>query len=257
MSSASELIQSRAFDLLTEVQLRGGLEFRDYILWTPMSPASSTSVYTDVNGFGALTPIDPSGGGVSMFCSSESIADTDVKFMIEGLNNLGNYQVDTSGTTDAVDGQVKTQIGTLTNWAAIFRTTITGTKENGDTLHIYEDDTVTAGVPDTQAKRKDAVISGFNRSMNGYFRVPTSKKMILMHWESDGDTFSLLSVRLMARSTFGDVYPVLETREGIPISNSSRLSYVFNAGTEVKFESIAGSGVQNCDIRACVILQDV
>ena len=81
-----------------------------------------------------------------MHCSSSEVGDTQM-IEVQGLDANCNIQV----VRVALAGRTETAVGTEL-WLRVFRIRNLGTADFAGTVYVYEDDTVSAGVPDTATK---------------------------------------------------------------------------------------------------------
>jgi len=134
---------------------------------------SVVDVFEDVWDFGGIytftgtTPVD-------YYVSSSNAGDTQpITFF-----GLGADKKEQSFTM-SINGQTKKKIinplaGGET-WWRMFRVMNSGSTDIAGELYIYEDDTVTAGVPDTDSKVRAHIDNGFNQTLMAIYTVPNGK----------------------------------------------------------------------------------
>ena len=118
-----------------------------------------------------------SSSGVIHYISSSNAGDTQTYDVI-GLDE--NYLEQTISVTAV--GQTKTQIGTGEKFRRIVRIKNTGSTDNAGVVYVYEDDTVTAGVPDTATKIRGQIQIGNNQTLMAIYTIPAGKTGYLSSW---------------------------------------------------------------------------
>lgn len=153
--------------------------------------------------------------GTTLYASSSSAADTQV-MTIQGLDS--NYREQTIEVT--LQGQTKVEIdGT---WIRVFRMKNDGATNMAGIVYVYEDDTLTNGVPDTDSKVKAQINNGFNQTLMSHYCAPANRHGYLFQGYAslafDPGFFSTTAVATIdfkARA-FGGVF---QTKEFVSISN--------------------------------------
>lgn len=127
-----------------------------------------------VSGFEDITECCPNytypTSAATNYLSSSDAGDTQ-EITIVGLDANWNEQT----VTQNVNGQTKTEIGSGKTWIRVYQAyNSNGTDITGD-VYIYEDDTVTDGIPDTISKVKARINNGNNQSLMALYTVPNGK----------------------------------------------------------------------------------
>jgi len=211
------------------------------------NPAITTGEETIWTQGGILTYTDSSTPVVLKISSSD---DTDTQ--VYEVTGLGPNHIEQTINITAV-GQTETAItGT---WIRVSKVKNLGATNNAGTVFIYEDDTVTAGVPDTATKIRATIGIGLNESELGFFTVPADKSAILynMEWSSDS---SVGLFRLFARPD-GGVFQI-KRNMSMFLSNIDRVyrvPFIFPEKTdiEVRGEASAGTQIFSCSFDLILI----
>ena len=164
----AEVLEQRALPTLWLIGLQGD-EYVDYIN-VAASLAVSTAGYQDCSDEGDITLAAAEG---TAFCSSSDAGDTGT---VKLTYMDDQYVVKT--ITETLAGQTKTQFGTVTNVFRFLKLEAVSAAPDGD-VYAYEDDTVTAGVPDTAGKKKLQMRIGFNVSLSSVQATPAGKVGLL------------------------------------------------------------------------------
>lgn len=134
--------------------------------------------------------------------SSSSDSDTfDVK--IVGLDADWNLQT----VTQTLAGKTKTAVGTGETWIRVWEMSNVGTGAAVGDVYCYLDDTVVAGVPQTQTKIQLKMQIGYERSMAARLSVPDNKVASLISWGGYISAAAASEINLMYRP-FGEVAEV-------------------------------------------------
>ena len=110
------------------------------------------------------------------YISSSDASDTE-EITVIGLD--ANYDMQEINVTLA--GQTKTQIGTGETFIRVFRSYNNNGADLVGSVYVYEDDTVTAGVPDTATKIKATINNGNNQTLMAIYTVPADHTGYLMN----------------------------------------------------------------------------
>lgn len=105
-----------------------------------------------------------------MYISSSDDGDAQ-SYEVEGLD--ADWAVQTQLVT--VAGWTKTLIGAGLTWMRIFTVRNVGTVDNVGDVYVYEDDTLSDGVPDTAAKVRAMMEVGRNRSSAAIYSIPAGQ----------------------------------------------------------------------------------
>lgn len=116
------------------------------------------------------------------YISSSSGSDTDQTIAVVGLD--ANWDEQTA--TVSLAGQTKTALSGT--WMRVYRVyNTTGSDAVGD-IYVYEDDTVTAGVPQTASKIRAKILIGNGQTEMAQLTVPAGYNMIVTDFlMSSGD----------------------------------------------------------------------
>lgn len=113
--------------------------------------------------------------GVPLYISSDNILDTQT-FLTSGINELGYEQEH----TQTIEGQTKLRLGETLNWFRFWRAiTRLGDSIIGN-VYIYEDTTVTAGVPDDMTKVRGFIDNGNNQTQMAIWTMPINERGALV-----------------------------------------------------------------------------
>jgi len=110
-----------------------------------------------------------SSSAVSLFISSSDNSDAQV-YHVQGLD--ANWKLADDYVTAA--GQTKTAVpGT---WRRVFRLENEGATDNAGNVYVYEDDTVTAGVPQTATKVRGHITVAHNQTLIAFYTIPAGHR---------------------------------------------------------------------------------
>lgn len=119
--------------------------------------------------------------GGTWYVSSSDDADTqEVEWMVLTEDSEGNWNLEIASAT--LQGQTKTEL-VPDSGNPIIRVSYginRGSTDLAGTVYLYEDDTVTAGVPDTPSKIKAQINMGNNCTMMAIYTVPTGKTALFL-----------------------------------------------------------------------------
>jgi hypothetical protein len=112
------------------------------------------------------------------YLSSTALGDTQ-NYEVRGLDENWEEQ-----TVEVVaQGQTKTRVGTTEIWMRIYRIKNFGTTDNAGEIWVYEDDTVVAGVPQTDSKKRAHIAIGENQSLMCIWTMPAGKYGYMRQWD--------------------------------------------------------------------------
>lgn len=244
----ADVLRFRSLPLLWQLGLEG-VEYRDFIQVLGELPASSTS-YQDLADDGDVTLATAEG---TAFCSSDDAGDTG-NIILTYLNAA--FEVKTVQQTLA--GQAKTQMGTVTNVFRFLRVDALDFEPVGD-VYVYEDDTVTAGVPDTAALKKLKMQTGFNRSMSSVQTTPTGKTgLIPLGFRVGAGSSSGMSARLVVLAGVLDVPTTFLAPSGLARADSGFVIPITippKTDFKVQVKHDSGSAVQMSGTVPVVLVQ--
>jgi len=147
------------------------------------------------------------GSAVKLYASSQSGTDNK-PLEIDGIDANGDRQL---GYV-TLQGQTKTEVkladGSDATWLFANAARLLGTTQNGGNIYVYEDDTVTAGVPQTPAKRKLFMLASDGVSSQLFFRVPNGKRALLVACEIDANNFVVPAIRVSVKQNQTSPYRV-------------------------------------------------
>jgi len=139
----------------------------------------------------------------ALHMSSSSDSDT-FNVEIKGLD--ANWTPQT--VTKALAGKTETVVGTTETWIRVFSIrNVSATPAVGD-VYVYLDDTVAAGIPQTQAKIQLKMLIGYEKSMCGRLSVPADNAGRIVQWGGFVAAAAAAEINLMYRP-FGEVAEVL------------------------------------------------
>lgn len=169
-----------ATSVITEVQnstlfgLRltaGDIPGYDYIHKFGANPSITTTLETVWAQGGIYTY--PSDSGVTLYISSSENTDAGKSINISGLDE--NFlEKSVTITLDGTDAETKTEI-TGHTWTRIFRAFNAGSTDLDGDVYIYEDDTVSAGVPDTATKIRAKIVAAEQQTQLALYTIPANK----------------------------------------------------------------------------------
>ncbi len=134
---------------------------------------SNADVGTTYEPINTLTaPYNYSTTATIYYISSSDNGDTQI-YEIQGLDE--NWNLQTLSVTAV--GQTKTAING--KWLRIFRIKNLGSTNNAGSVYVYEDDTVTLGVPDTATKLRARIEIGLNQTQMAQYTVPKGHKVLI------------------------------------------------------------------------------
>jgi len=134
--------------------------------------------------------------------SSSSGSDT-FDVTVAGLDADWNPQT----VTQTLAGETETTVGTTETWIRVFSIrNVSATAAVGD-VYCYLDDTVTAGVPQTQTKVQLKIPIGYERSLACRLSVPLGKVGRIVQVSASISAAAASQIRLMYRP-FGEIAEV-------------------------------------------------
>ena len=140
---------------------------------------------------------------VEMHCSSSNATDTQ-EIEVEGLDGSWHHQT----ITQTLAGQTETLIGSAdTLWMRVFRIRNLGSTNNAGVIYVYENDTVTAGVPDTASKIRAQIAIGNNQTLMALWTVPAGTKAYMTDFFSSTSSTKLVTIGLFVRP-YGGVFQI-------------------------------------------------
>jgi len=216
---------------------------------------------TQINLIGRNTDIDigtedivDAGGDYTQFTaaaavhvSSSNNADN-ATLTIVGLDANGAFQT----KTVALAGQTETAVAGT--WTAIFPSSVVNPSGGASTglsaacagdVYIYEDDTVTAGVPDTATKVRGKIIAANLKAYAATFMVPTGYTGWIAEYNGSHSGIQIWKIPALAG-----------TAEWVDNLNGYRLAPIhLPAGTFVKFRYTAAADNQDVRVSATIFLR--
>lgn len=191
------------------------------------------------------------------YISSSDNSDTEEVTVI-GLDS--DWNVQTQNVT--LQGQTKTEIGSGLTWIRVYRAyNNNGTDLAGD-VYIYEDDTVTAGVPNTASKIKACISNGSNQTQMALYSVPAGKTgyLVSSHASLSKKKDGLSNVQVKTRE-FGKVFRVRDLYE-VASAGTSAVEQKYDFWIEIPEKSdiklVADSSVADSGIAGgfSILLKD-
>jgi hypothetical protein len=141
-----------------------------------------------------------------MYCSSGDNIDTQM-IEVSGLDENWNYQV----VSVKLAGRTKTVVGTEL-WMRVFRVRNIGTTDFVGVIYVYEDDTVTLGVPDTATKIRARVENGNNQTQMALFTIPSGYTGYIVKAYGSTSSTKLLTQGLFVRE-YGGVFQIKHLKQ--------------------------------------------
>ncbi len=187
-----------------------------------------------------------------LFISSSSASDTNIGLSIEGMT--ADFVVKNIPFT-FTGGQVQQSIG---SFFRVFRiTVISGSAPLGD-LYCAETDTLTGGVPDTDAKIKAKIMPNVNITRSGLFTVPANHTMYIVRFISHTRKNKDAVIRPVVRP---NGFPgFIETTQFPTFQSSFELilepSFVVNEKTDLEFKASSATNGTEVVANAGYILID-
>jgi len=174
--------------------------------------------------------------------SSSEGADTQ-QITVRGLDADWNDQE----VTVTLAGQTETVIGTSITWIRAFRAFNANSTALTGTVYIYADDTVVAGVPQTNNKVRAIITIGEDQTLMALYSVPLGKEFVVTAWYAalTGTAVAAPIVRLKTRE-FGKSFRTTELRTLNSTGNSSAdrayaLPIRFPAKSDIKMDTTANA----------------
>jgi len=141
-----------------------------------------------------------------MHCSSSELGDTQM-IEVSGLDANWNLQT----VRVKLVGQTEIAVGTEL-WMRVFRIRNLGTTDFAGTVYVYEDDTVTAGVPQTATKIRAIAIGTNNQTQMALWTVPSGCTAYLTNIYASTTSTKLVSCGLFIREP-GGVFQIKHLKE--------------------------------------------
>ncbi len=139
---------------------------------------------------------------VAYYISSSSASDTQ-DVIVETLD--ANYNIQQLTVTLA--GQTKTRIGTTETVLRVYCAYNDSATDFVGDIYIYEDDTLTAGVPDTATKVRAKITIGHNQTLMSIYTIPAGKTGYLVEKWGGTNKDKETEFHVMAR-LFGKAFRV-------------------------------------------------
>jgi len=157
----------------------------------------------------------------TLYISSSDNNDTE-DINVQGVDASWDHQAQ----TQTLVGQTKTEIGTGLTWFRTYRAKNIGSADLAGTVYIYEDDTITAGVPDTDAKVKavirptvEASIHN-NQTQMAIYTIPLGKTGYLFDWGASvnrtGVSGNKEAALVLSVRSFGGIFQV---KQNVTLNN--------------------------------------
>lgn len=175
-------------------------------------------------GHGGTHTYIPAAAGLKI--SSSSGSDTE-DITITGLDADWNVQE----VTQTLAGQTETTVGTTETWIRVDKMRNVGTSDLVGDVYCYLDDTVTAGVPQTQSKVQLKIPIGCGRSMAARFSVPLGTTAYITDFICSISAAAAAEIDLMYRA-FGEVFQVRQIQD--VYFNGAHIHFTFPLICEAK-----------------------
>jgi len=230
MANSAIISDKQRLGLLLDLALEG-VEYEDYYFGYIFQATAGAVGFEDLCSFGGGLTVPAAAFGLAV--SSTAGGDT-MDVLVTGLDADGNLQT----ATKTLTGQTKAVIATLT-WTWVYRVEVVGTTDAAGTIWVFEDDdTVTAGVPDTQAKKKISAFVTLNLGSTCCFKVPTGKKAIILKAKTGGPTFNVKPSGGLKIKRPGEVFKFCmlgqEGNVNSPSTSPEGIYGNYEAGTEIR-----------------------
>jgi hypothetical protein len=181
--------------------------------------------------------------------SSSSTSDTATVMFVEGLTVSGTgTDAQFTKVTQTVDlnGQNKVLLGTAL--ARVHRAYVSSGTLAGD-FYVYEDDTLTGGVPDTAANVHLVVLgaSGETQSFKAAYTVPNTEYFLMTNWSVNVNRTQTTAVDFeLQRRTVGGVFrPIMRLSANSAGSSSIQFDFdpyfVVSNNEDLRVRAISGS----------------
>ena len=186
--------------------------------------------------------------------SSSDAADTE-PITIEYLD--ANY--DAQEVTVTLAGQTETVVGSGITILRVQRAYNSGTSDLVGTVYIYEDDTITAGVPDTATKIRAAIEAAHNQTLMTMYTIPAGKTAYISHVGYYAATATGKAVDvLFQQRRVGKVFRVIDHvhlfQTSIDTHHDTPLK--FPEKTDIKFSATASASGGTISVTYQLILVD-
>lgn len=119
----------------------------------------------------------------TLYISSSDAADA-ITIDVQGLDSSWDHQ----SQEQVVAGQTKTEVGSGLTWIRAYRAKNKSAADCRGTIYVYEDDTISAGVPTTAAKVKAVIRPTIassvhnNQTQMALYTIPNGKTGYLLDW---------------------------------------------------------------------------
>ena len=231
-----------------------GAEFVDfYNMIGQVDPI--TASYQDVCDFGDITLID-SRTPVELFMSSSDSNDKGNVVRVTGLDSSGDIKT-MDARLNSSDAQIKKAVIGGAAWTKVFRLELTTVQALRGDVYCYLNDTVVAGVPQTQSKIQAKAVQGYDSSFNGTFTVPTGKRAILLRAYNTQASGVGQAVRLMIRES-GGVFRVaaVDDRHLTMHDLDFAVPFTMAAGSDLKAQALSLTSTNPISVVVPMILLD-
>ena len=168
-----------------------------------LNPVATTTEETVWDNKGVYT--FPPDAGAEMFISSSDNGDTH-EVQVTGLDE--NFSIRVLEFT--LVGQTKTSLGASLLWSRILSVKNVNSTVTAGNVYVYQDDTVVAGVPQTQAKIHAKMIAGNETTLMALYTVPAGKTAFILHFDGSSNRVQGVVFKLYQRA-YGKVFRVEES----------------------------------------------
>lgn len=166
--------------------------------------------------------------------SSSAVGDTTQSVTVVGLDAAGSPQ------TEVIALNGTTEVAGVLSFSAINSASLDATCA-GD-VYVYEDDAITAGVPNTATKVRSKIPIGATKTFNGFYTVPAGYDGLLCEYSGNATDLQLWSI-----ASIGDP---LTYEENLP--GARQAPKALPSGTFVKLRNTAIAA--NQDVRASMMI---
>lgn len=186
--------------------------------------------------------------------SSSSASDSDVDVSVEVLLadwNTATWVINT-------DGQTEKDIESATPAIRVNRAWVSGPTASVGKIYIYEDDTVTAGVPQTATKIHAVIEIADQETKHGWWSIPLGFEGYVLDWQVDTLAAIVMTNRVEVRE-FGGVF-IGKDRLLINAQTKGKIKLMAircPPKSDVKLTSIGASGSSLVDAGMTLLLRDL
>lgn len=153
----------------------GGNSGNDFVyIMRGRNPDIDTGQTADIGDLGGTFNLQTT--AAALFASSTNVGD-DQLVLVRGLDSDYNIQIGAVTLNGQNKVEIQSLLGQSITFIRFFEAINADSTDFAGEIYIYEDDTVTGGIPDTPSKRYGKILIGpsgisNNRTFNAFFTVP-------------------------------------------------------------------------------------